>query len=65
MQPNAFRDPQGTGNIVKFGPDRIEKFLNMNNLNIIVRSHQTVKNGFDKYAGGNLITVFSSTDYCG
>lgn len=29
---NVVRDPQGTGNIVKFGPDRVEEFLKNNNL---------------------------------
>ena len=25
--PNHLRDPQGAGNIVKFGPDRVKDFL--------------------------------------
>jgi protein phosphatase len=24
IQPNFIRDPNGTGNIVKFGPDRVK-----------------------------------------
>eukprot|EP00330_Aristerostoma_sp_ATCC50986_P005592 CAMPEP_0114587074 /NCGR_PEP_ID=MMETSP0125-20121206/10129_1 /TAXON_ID=485358 ORGANISM="Aristerostoma sp., Strain ATCC 50986" /NCGR_SAMPLE_ID=MMETSP0125 /ASSEMBLY_ACC=CAM_ASM_000245 /LENGTH=216 /DNA_ID=CAMNT_0001782811 /DNA_START=1577 /DNA_END=2227 /DNA_ORIENTATION=+ len=27
IQQNTIRDPGGTGNIVKFGPDRVQKFL--------------------------------------
>ena len=37
--PNHLRDPQGAGNIVKFGPDRVQDFLQKNNLNMIVRAH--------------------------
>jgi diadenosine tetraphosphatase ApaH/serine/threonine PP2A family protein phosphatase len=62
---NTIRDPQGTGNIVKFGPDRVHKFLNDNNLSMIIRAHECVMDGFERFAGGSLITVFSATDYCG
>ncbi len=36
---NLERDPQGSNNITKFGPDRVEKFLKANNLSMILRSH--------------------------
>lgn len=63
--PNTIRDPGGTGNIVKYGPDRVQQFLNNNNLSMIVRAHECVMDGFERFAGGQLITVFSATDYCG
>jgi len=50
---------------VKYGPDRVEKFLTNNGLNLIVRAHECVMDGFERFAGGKLITVFSATDYCG
>ena len=59
------RDPNGTGNIVKFGPDRVRQFLENNNLKYIFRAHECVMDGFERFAGGQLITVFSATDYCG
>jgi protein phosphatase len=63
---NETRDPDGTGRIVKYGPDRVEKFLNRNSpLQLIVRAHECVMDGFERFAGGKLITVFSATDYCG
>lgn len=76
IQPNIIRDPAGTGNIVKFGPDRVQSFLHKNNLNLIVRAHECVMDGFERFAGsslspktfslaGQLITLFSATDYCG
>ena len=61
---NHLRDPSETGNIVKFGPDRVESFLKKNNLNMIIRAHECVMDGFERFAKGQLITVFSATDYC-
>jgi diadenosine tetraphosphatase ApaH/serine/threonine PP2A family protein phosphatase len=65
IQPNTTRDPTGVGNIVKFGPDRVFEFLKNNNLGLILRAHECVMDGFERFAGGQLITVFSATDYCG
>mmetsp|Transcript_118105 Transcript_118105/g.294463 ORF Transcript_118105/g.294463 Transcript_118105/m.294463 type:complete len:841 (+) Transcript_118105:200-2722(+) len=63
---NETRDPDGTGRIVKFGPDRVEEFLQANNpLSMIIRAHECVMDGFERFANGKLITVFSATDYCG
>ena len=62
---NAVRDPNSTGNIYSFGPDRVEKFLKQNKLELIIRGHECVMDGFERFAKGQLITVFSATDYCG
>lgn len=63
---NETRDPDGTGRIVKFGPDRVEDFLRKNApLSMIIRAHECVMDGFERFANGRLITVFSATDYCG
>lgn len=63
---NETRDPDGTGRIVKFGPDRVEEFLERNPpLSMIIRAHECVMDGFERFANGRLITVFSATDYCG
>mmetsp|Transcript_5084 Transcript_5084/g.11238 ORF Transcript_5084/g.11238 Transcript_5084/m.11238 type:complete len:855 (-) Transcript_5084:115-2679(-) len=63
---NETRDPDGTGRIVKFGPDRVEEFLSANRpLSMIIRAHECVMDGFERFANGKLITVFSATDYCG
>ncbi|KAH8739173.1 serine/threonine protein phosphatase [Cryptosporidium ryanae] len=63
--PNDTRDPDGCGFIVKFGPDRVIQFLCENNLDLIIRAHECVQDGFERFAGGKLITLFSATDYCG
>lgn len=65
IHPNSVRDPEGTGNIVKFGPDIVKKFLKANNLLKIIRAHECVNDGMERFAGGDLITVFSATNYCG
>lgn len=65
IQPNPSRDTSGTGNIVKFGPDRVEELLDANSLSMIIRAHECVMDGFERFAHGSLITVFSATDYCG
>jgi diadenosine tetraphosphatase ApaH/serine/threonine PP2A family protein phosphatase len=65
IQANSVRDPHGTGNIVKFGPDVVKDFLQKNGLDKIIRAHECVMDGFERFAGGDLITVFSATDYCG
>jgi len=63
---NETRDPDGTGRIVKFGPDRVRDFLQRNEpLSMIIRAHECVMDGFERFANGQLITVFSATDYCG
>lgn len=65
IQPNHVRDPHGTGNIVKFGPDVVKEFLQRNKLSKIIRAHECVMDGFERFAGGDLFTIFSATDYCG
>lgn len=65
IQANHVRDPHGTGNIVKFGPDVVKDFLLKNKIDKIIRAHECVMDGFERFAGGDLMTVFSATDYCG
>jgi diadenosine tetraphosphatase ApaH/serine/threonine PP2A family protein phosphatase len=55
IQPNIVRDPAGTGNIVKYGPDRVQSFLTKNNLNLIIRAHECVMDGFERFAGNQVI----------
>lgn len=64
IQPNLSRDGSQYGNIVRFGPDIVEKFLESNNLSMIIRAHECVMDGFERFCKGKLITLFSATDYC-
>lgn len=60
LRPNA----RGPG-LVTFGPDRVMEFCNHNDLQLIVRAHECVMDGFERFAQGHLITLFSATNYCG
>lgn len=50
---------------VMFGPDICDAFLRQNKLEMIIRSHQCVDNGFEKWFDGHLYTIFSASNYCG
>ncbi len=51
--------------MVKFGADRVEKFLKANHHSLILRSHGITQQGFEKFgADGSLITINSFTNYC-
>nr|QFS19065.1 putative serine/threonine protein phosphatase BSL2 [Apopellia endiviifolia (species B)] len=60
LRPNA----RGPG-LVTFGPDRVMEFCKNNDLQLIVRAHECVMDGFERFAQGHLITLFSATNYCG
>jgi hypothetical protein len=36
-----------------------------NDLQMIIRAHECVMDGFERFAQGHLITLFSATNYCG
>ena len=46
-------------------PDLVIEFCKRNNLQLILRAHECVMDGFERFAQGRLITVFSATNYCG
>lgn len=50
VMPNVIRDPLGVNNIMKFGADRVEKFLKTNSMSMILRSHQICSEGLDRFA---------------
>ncbi|CDY07313.1 BnaC05g26750D [Brassica napus] len=51
--------------VVSFGPDRVNAFCERNDIDMIIRGHECVLDGFERFAQGKLITVFSATNYCG
>jgi hypothetical protein len=34
-------------------------------MQLIIRAHECVMDGFERFANGQLITLFSATNYCG
>jgi serine/threonine-protein phosphatase with EF-hands len=61
------KNNRGSGII--FGPEITKRFLLNNNLCMIIRSHECVRNGFDLPFSGHskslLGTIFSASNYCG
>jgi len=48
-----------------FGADVVGKFLEEHDLDLIVRAHQVVEDGYEFFAGRRLVTLFSAPNYCG
>ena len=47
-----------------FGKTPLIKFLNENDLDLLIRAHQVVQDGYEFFAEQRLITVFSAPNYC-
>jgi len=58
------RQPSKRGVGVQFGPDVAAKFLEENNLKLLVRSHEVKNEGYAYQKGGKVLTVFSAPNYC-
>ena len=63
IEVNNERDKNKNGFIVKYGKDRLNKFLNDNKINLLITAHQYVKEGFTTFNNDRLLTVFSATNY--
>ena len=62
-EPGFAPSPRGVTRT--FGPDVTERFLNNNNLELLIRSHQVQEKGFNVMHNGKCITVFSAPNYVG
>ena len=63
LDVNYERDKKKYGFIVKYGKDRLNKFLSDNKLQMLITSHQFMYEGFMTFNDGTLLTVFSATNY--
>ncbi|VFQ64412.1 unnamed protein product [Cuscuta campestris] len=63
-QPQPGRGPSKRGVGLAFGGDVTKRFLEDNNLDLVVRSHEVKDKGYEIDHDGKLITVFSAPNYC-
>ena len=50
MSWNQIRDPVKQNNIMNYGPDIVEKFINTNQVSMIIRGHQNCVDAIDHFA---------------
>ena len=63
-QPMLGRSPSKRGVGFAFGPDITKNFLEHNNLELVVRSHEVKDEGYVVEHDGKCITIFSAPNYC-
>ena len=63
IDANIERDKLKKGFIVKYGKNRLNKFLDENKINLLITSHHFVKGGFTTFNNDRLLIVFSATNY--
>uniref|UniRef100_F7BJP0 Serine/threonine-protein phosphatase n=1 Tax=Ornithorhynchus anatinus TaxID=9258 RepID=F7BJP0_ORNAN len=63
-QPQNGRSVSKRGVSCQFGPDVTKSFLEENQLDYIIRSHEVKAEGYEVTHGGKCITVFSAPNYC-
>lgn len=56
--------PPVPGECTTFDAQRVDTFCRENAIHLIVRAHECVMDGFERFASGRLVTVFSASRYC-
>ncbi|ELP94146.1 serine/threonine protein phosphatase, putative [Entamoeba invadens IP1] len=54
---------RGAGHL--FGPDVVDRFLEENKLDLVIRSHELKAEGFDYFDNKKMMTLFSAPNYSG
>jgi serine/threonine-protein phosphatase PP1 catalytic subunit len=65
MPDNNGFGPNDRGVSVSFGADVVQNVLAKEDLDLVVRAHQVVEDGYEFFAGRRLVTIFSAPNYCG
>ncbi|XP_061434540.1 serine/threonine-protein phosphatase 5 [Lethenteron reissneri] len=63
-QPQPGRSVSKRGVSCQFGPDVSRAFMEQNNLELIIRSHEVKPEGYEVAHDGRCVTVFSAPNYC-
>ena len=50
---------------VTFSKKLLEQFLRDNNIDMLIRAHQVVEEGYEFFGNKKCVTVFSAPNYCG
>jgi serine/threonine-protein phosphatase 5 len=58
------RSPSKRGVGLQFGPDVTKTFLDLNGLDVLVRSHEVKQDGYEVMHDGRCVTIFSAPNYC-
>ncbi|MFH4983499.1 hypothetical protein AB6A40_010208 [Gnathostoma spinigerum] len=57
--------PNERGVSFVFGADVLRRFLRHMDLDLVVRGHQVVEDGYEFFGQRGLVTIFSAPNYCG
>jgi len=57
--------PNDRGVSIAFGVDILQRFLAYECLDLVVRAHQVVEDGYEFFGDRQLVTLFSAANYCG
>lgn len=58
------RSPSKRGVGLSFGPDVTQRFLDSNDLKMLIRSHECKDGGYSVHHSGRCVTIFSAPNYC-
>jgi serine/threonine-protein phosphatase PP1 catalytic subunit len=64
MGMNGWDENNGGGSFM-FGADNVSAFLKQHDLDLLVRAHQVVEDGYKFFAGRRLVMLFLVPNYCG
>ena len=60
---NEERDITKSGFILKYGKERVNKFLQDNKLSMLITSHQWIQEGIKTFNNDKVVIIYSATNY--
>ncbi|EEA06643.1 serine/threonine protein phosphatase, putative [Cryptosporidium muris RN66] len=57
-------DNENRVNVYNYNCKDIDAFMNNTGIKLIVRAHECIPNGYEYFANGKVLTLFSTTNYC-